>query len=247
MGNEMASQQSRTPFRGPAADSTGPAGKLRRKLREVGWPYTLQLIAEHLIPRSLFEFGWFHLCELDLDVVEPPDVEDLTIREAKPQDVARLAEVEPRIRESLEAKGRAWLAFRDRRLLAFMWFEAADHRRFSWLRLQIGPGEIFGASLHVEAASRGQGVGPRLNRYISCRLRDAGFRRVVSCVDCLNRNSLRADRKVGYRLLCPVAMVRVLGLAVLRINGRTHVGCWSARHPLLVSVAEIRRDLESRS
>jgi GNAT superfamily N-acetyltransferase len=107
-------------------------------------------------------------------------------------------------------------------MVAYMWLEPIDLDWWGWLRVKISPNDICGAIVWVAPEHRGQGFGPRLNRHAASECARAGYSRIISTVDSLNRNSLRADRKVGYN----------------RILGR-----WSSSRPFELVVDDFNQKL----
>lgn len=218
------------------------------KVREVGPLYALELTAERLVPRILFDFRAVYLCQLALpgDLTTAPG--DPQVHLAEPDEFERLMrhhDVLRGIREKLGPGVKLWVLGEGDKVDAFMWLNSQVIQPSDWVRLELSEQEISGIYVWVSPERRGTGFGPRVNRHVSHECARAGYVRIVSTVDLLNRNSLRADEKVGYERIGRVFVWRVLGFGGIFCRGMARFGWWTGKHPLSLPVAEIERSLGS--
>jgi len=215
--------------------------KIRRKTRESGPLYTTQLVIQHLIPKNLFNVQMFFLCELDLRKFARVRGNDPEIRSATEKDVDLLANLGPSPSfwcASFERGARVWVLEREGQVIAFMRLIASDYSE-DWLfpiLFKGPPKDIWGTFLKVVPECRGQGIGPRMNRHVASECARLGYSRIMSCVDTLNRNALRADQKVGYRRIIHFIVIRFLGFTLVHSKGSLRLGRWSSRRRLELQV-----------
>lgn len=216
------------------------------KVREVGPAYTLQLAAERVVPSWLLDIRVVHLCELDLSDGLRTNRPDPEIRLAEQEELDRLTrhhEVLGSMQDKLGPGVGLWILELHDEITAFMWLDSQVIRPSSWVRLELAPDEIAGIFLWVSPERRGAGLGPRMNRHISHECAGAGYARIVSTVDAWNRNSLRADEKVGYRRIGKIRILRILGFGGIFCRGLVRLGWWTKRRPLVVEIDTIERSL----
>jgi RimJ/RimL family protein N-acetyltransferase len=223
-----------------------PWHRFTSKVREVGLPYTLQLLVERFVPRILLDARVVYLCELDLSDALTANRPDPEIHLAEAEEFDHLVahhEVVSTLQEKLGPGVLLWLLGRSSEIEAFMWLNSKAIQPSHWIRFELAPNEIAGIFLWVSPDRRGAGLGPRMNRHVSHESARSGFTRIVSTVDALNRNSLRADEKVGYRRIGKVFIIRILGFGGVFCRGVVRLGWWTTRRPLALPVAEIERSL----
>lgn len=219
--------------------------RLLSKLRETGLLYTAQLLVERLVPAVLLDIRSVYLCRLDLAPFGDSRHHDPAIDFAGSEaggplaDHPVLADMSGRASPST----RLWVLREGGEVAAFMWMDAAVLQLSDWIHFTLSDGEIAGIFLWVSPERRGAGLGPRMNRHVSHECTRQGIDRVVSTVDTLNRNSLRADEKVGYVRIGRVRALRFMGLGLVRCGGMTRIGRWSARRPLTLAVSDMERAL----
>jgi L-amino acid N-acyltransferase YncA len=222
--------------------------RLHFKIRETGLPYTLQLLAERVVPKILLDARVVYLSELDLGHARSATQRDPDIRLAEPDAFEHLLahhDVVGGMRQKLGTGVQLWVLETDGDLDAFMWLDPHMIRPSHWVNVQLAEDEVAGVFLWVSPDRRGTGLGPRMNRHISHECARAGYTRLVSTVDALNRNSLRADEKVGYQRIGKVSVVRFLGFGGIFFGGTSRLGWWTGRRPLTVTVREIERALRA--
>jgi GNAT superfamily N-acetyltransferase len=216
------------------------------KVREVGPMYTLQLFVEHHVPRWLFDIRVVYLCERCV-ADGGFGSSDPDIRQAAPTEVDELIAGHPVIttmREKLGPGAQLWLLPGGDGVDAFMWLDTDVLKPSHWIRFELAPDDIAGVFLWVSPDRRGQGLGPRMNRHVANEVAEAGFRRIVSTVDVLNRNSLRADEKVGYRRIGRLFAMRVLGIGLVVGRRMVRFGVWSGARPLSLTVGAVERSVQ---
>lgn len=216
------------------------------KIEEVGLWYALYLMVERAIPGFVLEVRSVYLSQLHLAPFLDPTYHDPDIRLAGAAEFERLMHNHPVLagmREKLGPGVRLWVLFDGADLSAFMWLDTSVIGLTEWVRFQLADDEIAGVFLWVSPERRGTGLGPRINRHISHQYAREGRTRVVSTVDSLNRNSLRADEKVGYERIGKLRAIRILGLCFTSWRGERRLGLWSRRHPITFRVEDVERAL----
>ncbi len=216
------------------------------KVREVGLLYALELTAERLVPRILFDLRAVYLCQLALgsDLTTAP--REPHIHLAEPDELERLMRHHDALRGMREKLGpgvKLWVLGEDGHIDAFMWLDSHVIQPSNWVRLELSEHEIAGVYVWVSPERRGTGLGPRVNKHVSHECARAGYARIVSTVDLLNHNSLRADEKVGYERIGKVFVWRILGFGGVFCAGMARLGWWTGKHPLALPVEEIERSL----
>lgn len=216
------------------------------KVREVGPAYTLQLAAERFVPKWLLDVRVVYLCALDLSDAHRTNRPDPEIRLTDQPEFNRLTrhhEALGNMQDKLGPGVRLWVLERSGEIEAFMWLDSQVIQPSHWVRLALAPDEIAGIFLWVSPERRGEGLGPRMNRHISHECAGAGYTRIVSTVDTWNRNSLRADEKVGYRRIGKIRILRIFGFGGLFCRGLVRLGWWTRRRPLALEVDGIEHSL----
>lgn len=215
--------------------------KVPGKIREVGLLYTAATIFRRLSP---FDTLSFFLCELDLHDSRHNLDNDPEIRPGVfPDDTdsfLALGAPASRLPAKPEPDTQFWVLEQEGKPIAYMWLEPGDFDLdvFGWLRIKTLPNDIRGIKLWVAPGHRRRGIGPRMNRHCAAACAHAGYSRIVSIVDGLNRNSLRADRKVGYKIICHVRGLRFAGVAVIQFGRCLRFGRRSSSRPLEMSVVD---------
>lgn len=216
--------------------------RLASKVREAGLLYTLQLLAERLVPKFLLDIRVVYLSELDLSDALSTKHIDPEIRRAEPDELESLVEhhdVLHGMREKLGTGVQLWVLEAGGEIDAFMWLNPHVIQPSHWVRLHLAENEIAGVFLWVSPERRGTGLGPRMNRHISYECARTGYARIVSTVDALNRNSLRADEKVGYKRIGKILVLRVFAFGGLFFRRRSRLGRWTRERPLTLPVRDI--------
>ncbi len=221
--------------------------KVRRKSHESGPLYAAQLSLQHVIPSHLFDVPTFFLCELDLRNFAHVRERDPEIRAATHEDIDLHATVggpsPAELHAGFERGVRVWLLEREGQLIAFMRLSPNDCERQDWGLFKASPKDIWGIDMRVLPEYRGQGIGPRMNRHVASECARLGYSRIVSCVSSLNRNSLRADQKVGYKRICHFFVFRFLGCTLVYSRGFLRLGRWNARRRLELQVELFDKEL----
>ena len=216
------------------------------KVREVGLLYALELTTQRLVPRILFDLRAVYLCQLALGSSLGAPPRERHIHLAEPEELERLMghhDVLHGMGEKLGPGVKLWVWGEGDQIDAFMWLDSQVIRPSDWVRLELSEHEIAGVYVWVSPERRGAGLGPRVNRQVSHECAQAGYVRIISTVDLLNRNSLRADEKVGYERIGKVFAWRILGFGGIFCRGKARLGWWTSKHPLALPVDTIERSL----
>jgi GNAT superfamily N-acetyltransferase len=214
--------------------------KVLQRSRESGPLFAAQVSLQSVIPRHLFDVPMFFLCELDLRNFAHVRERDPEIRAATPEDIDLHATVGGPSPEELHAgfeRGvRVWLLEREGQPIAVMGVSPNDYERQDWGLIKASPKDIWAFGLRVLPEYRGQGIGPRMNRHVASECARLGYSRIVSSVQSLNRNSLRADQKVGYKRICHFFVFRLLGCTLVYSRGFLRLGRWNSRRRLELQI-----------
>ena len=120
------------------------------------------------------------------------------------------------------------------------WLSPTPFTAYDGLHIDLARGDIHGRFLWVAPSARGRGLGPLLNRAADRFCLDAGYQRVVSTVNTFNTSALRADRKIGYRPIARVLMMRLFKLCYLDVAGIRKAGLFGREAPLRLTTEELR-------
>lgn len=220
--------------------------RLVSKTRESGALYTLQLLSDRLVPKFIFDLRAVFLCELALSDARETTDSDPGIHLADADEFDRLLHQHPvlsRMRGKLGSGVQLWVLMEGDEIEAFMWLDPHVIRPSDWLRIELTAADIAGIFLWVSPERRGIGLGPRINRHVSQEYARVGYERIVSTVDSLNRNSLRADEKVGYARIGKIRAIRLCGFGWVRCGHLARIGWWTRRHPLTLPIEELEHSL----
>ena len=117
------------------------------------------------------------------------------------------------------------------------YFETYD---YDWLRVTMGEGDINGRYGWIDPSCRGRGILPKLNIAMDAVSHAAGYVRIVSIVNALNKRAQEADRKVGYRRLAHIIRSKFLGLCLVRTKRGATFGRFDRKNPLLIKLDDLR-------
>ena len=117
------------------------------------------------------------------------------------------------------------------------WFEENSHDELDWLRFKLSPGDIWGFDALVVFSQRGKGLFARIRRFAATELSKAGYRRILSWHDVLNRSSLRARMKTGSRPLGRIYWLRFLTVTLVYDSRSIRIGRWTPTRRLELPVA----------
>jgi len=214
--------------------------RLRARIRQEGLAYALQEKLLRSAPLLVYA-NCFRVFVLPVDALPAAaPAHGGAVREATRHDAALLA-VEWRSRalaeERFERGGRAWVMESAGRLAGHAWLTPEGVLSDYCLWLSAGPGDIWSLDGWVDPARRGEGLYNRIKATAAAAAAESGYRRLVSRVDCLNRNSLRANRAIGSREVARGWVVRLLGVSLVVFRGRWRLGCWTPGRPLRLAAA----------
>lgn len=204
-------------------------------LHTVGLARTLQRTVQKLVPAWLFDANKLAVCETDLSEwrgaapapgwnyrwATPADTELLTSRGRSVDEVERF----------FAHGARGTILEIDGNLIANNWVIPNHWTCFDWIRFELGPTELYGASSFVAPEYRGRQVHQQTRSFAYGCMAGQGYERVFTLIEALNRSSLRAGAGKPRRYLGYLSYVRVLGLVVFHLNGTWRVGFWNARRP----------------
>ena len=239
-------------YRGRANDWAGQLGlrlwlgrlsegvrQLRSKRREVGFGYTVKLVWLWLVPRSLFGFDHYHIYGLDLRGWTGCDGDFGEVRWARLDDFEgflRTGMGPDQTKELSEESYRAAVIEREGRIVAYNWCHTGTDTPWPWMRLSLGPGDVWSFRGWTAPELRGQGLFPRVKGFMARSYTDQGFTRMVSMIEALNRNQQKANAHLGGRPIGRLFTLRILRLTLVRFNGTLRVGWWSATHPFILAI-----------
>lgn len=208
---------------------------LWRRLREIGPLYAAQKLQHRLVPAALLDLNVLVLSDSPL-----PDPADYTppdpgLRWATIADVDALSATgfPPRAaRERLERGMRAAILEREGRIVAYSWLELDSYDQDDWLRFIIPSDAGWHYQVWVAPELRGQGLFSTVRSFAAAGCAAGGRRRFMASIEILNRNSIRATRKIGGKWIGHVVYIRFLGFAAVWTNRRFRVGRWTPRSRL---------------
>jgi hypothetical protein len=219
----------------PAGAPLASWRKFRRKTSQVGLPYTAQLLFKQYVPNFLFAVNALVITGSDVRNLRRAPESDPNIRWATADDIDLLVTSSLYSTEQTRAlfarDARSAILVREGELLACMWLEAKAQVGESlvnegWLRYGLSPGDFWTINVWVTSGERGRDLYSQVRDFAASDYARAGFTRLVGAIDSLNRNSLRAGRKKGARLLGRLYFLRFLGFTLVRFAGSTHFGWW---------------------
>jgi len=104
------------------------------------------------------------------------------------------------------------------------------------MRYRLAPGDVWMFDAYVLPAFRRQGLFRRLNDFAAREYRRAGYARVLSAVETLNRHSVRAHLALGARPRARMFCLGLMGLNLIHVGHWTRVGRWGPGHRLELPV-----------
>jgi RimJ/RimL family protein N-acetyltransferase len=111
---------------------------------------------------------------------------------------------------------------------------------YDWLRVTMGEADINGRYAWVDPSCRGRGIMPKLNIAMDALSCAAGYVRIVSIVNALNKRAQEADRKIGYRKLAHIIRSKFLGLCLVRTKKGAAFGRFDRKNPLSIKFDDLR-------
>jgi len=219
-----------------------PLSLIRDKIGEVGFAYTLYLILLRVSSPRVFESKKFFVITCDLPPCgsRPPSAEGF--REAAREDMAlftRFGDSEREIRHRFALGRRVWVIERGGRFLACDWLGGSVRHVSDWFLLEGSEGDVWSSYIAVDKEYRGMGLGPLLKSLVLQECARLGFKRGLGSIATLNRISVRALSKVGYKPIGRVFFLSLLGFSAVRCGSKWRFGTWSRKRPLRVSLGEI--------
>ncbi len=221
----------------------GPWRRLRRKARDVGPPYALQLAFESVVPPGLLRINKLLIRVSDPRNVRPDRRWDPGLGWAAAADLDERGAGWPAPLRARLGRGETANIFeRDGAVIGYRTFHREHHDQADWLRYILGPGDIWVSDIWTEPSHRGRGIHGLLRRFAAGRMVSEGTTRIVSNIDAFNRNSIRSNAKYGGRTIASIFYVRILGLTVARVGQAWRIGWWGPARRLVISIEDVADD-----
>lgn len=224
--------------------------RLRRKLDEVGWRFSLYLILLKCAPPSIFQFRKFFITAIRPGRQDSSSRPGSCVREATGDDVELLAELgytNESLRQQFESGHRVWVLESEGRFLACDWLLPSDKLISDWLVLEKTNGDIWSEVIFVSKEHRGQGLGPALRGHVTQLCWRSGFKRMLGIVDTLNHNSVRAMGKIGYEAIGCLQFFRIFGITFVHDGTAWRCGMWRKGQPLRISMGRVAEAPQSNN
>ncbi|MGF1608520.1 MAG: hypothetical protein ACFCUQ_03935 [Kiloniellales bacterium] len=172
--------------------------------------------------------------------------ECLGIRRARPDD-GRLFEAAGFAQTMLEAKlaeGPGWIRVVDSQLVGWNFIGTQQSKIADWLILRTGSDTaVWSTGTWVRHDLRGGGLLNTFAGYGAAWCLENGYGEILSWIELTNYASRRATAKLGCREIGRVTVLfRLMGVALVHDGRRWHLGRWTDSHPLVLSIAQIRKD-----
>ena len=225
--------------------SHGLAGfiQLWRKARGMGLPYAAQRLL--MRPHSLFFINTFIIFELNLRNWMHDQNSEPYIRWATPEDLDLLTTRghDPSLlRHRFERGARACIMERAGQLIGHAWLDPNDYTKDGCLLFMSSPEDVWSIDGWVAPEYRGQHLYNRIKGAAASECARRGYSRMLSCVDILNRNSIRTQHSMGSKSIGRVFIVRFLGFTLIGYRRSIRLGRWSNRRPLQLSLHSFDRE-----
>lgn len=127
---------------------------------------------------------------------------------------------------------------RDGEVVAYRAFVTDNYEQSNWIRYKLAPGDVWVSHVWVQPYLRGRRIPLQLREFAADRQVRQGYKRYMSNVDALNRNSLRGNRRHGGEHCGSIFYVRLSGLTFARINGKARLGWWGPGRRLEIDLSE---------
>jgi len=208
--------------------------------REVGFLYVLQIAYWEIIPGWLFDFNAWVVTATDIRRQSVNMSHDPAIRWAAASDMELLVACglsRLEISEALRRGARIAVYESDGRIIVHGWYGFAAYDQGDWVRFQLAPGEMLGIRIWVRPECRGQGLAPKVIRFVWSEMSRAGIERSVGIINVLNRNSRRALAKNDSSEAGRIYYLRFLGLTWVRYGAFWRIGSWNPGNRLDLMLA----------
>ena len=183
-----------------------------RKVREVGFLYSLNLLVQRLVPVRMFSMTSLVIMNFQTRNarIESPVGHWATANELSV--LTQFGHTERTVLDRLASGDRAWVYTESGRLLGYCWFTA---RRYiddaSGLEFPARLNEVWLYDAMVDREQRGRGIYPRILSSAARQLGTEGTSAIGIIVDKLNRNSIRAHAVGGAVVRQQVRALTILG------------------------------------
>lgn len=104
------------------------------------------------------------------------------------------------------------------------WYSPGSHSDDYWIDYRTQDRDVWVWDVWVSPEQRGGGLAGTLFEFAENGLSEQGYRRVLNSISSLNRSSVRAFSKAGYRTIMHIGFVRLVGWTVVKVGGR-----WASR------------------
>jgi hypothetical protein len=212
---------------------------LVNKVKEVGLAYTLHLIIRRWIPTFIYDSAVQVVYNCNMPLMAADNEPDAPIRWGTEQDIEKLDQLGYRADECRRhfARGDRVIVYEmGKEFYACCWFATQIYEMVNWFHIDIAPNEVFGASAFTRPDQRGKRINTKFWRRASAEFLTQGYKRYMSTVHAGNRNSLRANENApGTDIICRIWYARLLGLTLVRANGKFYAGWWTRRRPFILA------------
>lgn len=181
---------------------------------------------------------------LDLTPLEPPTTSGDDIREATPDDSERFdaAGFTGLLPKKLPL-GPAWISLGEAGMRAWYHLARRDSAIADWLVVRTdSQTTIWSGGIWVHRDLRGHDMASRIRAPALRWSQQQGYRELAAWIDRTNHSSLHSSHKAGYRAIGQVLAFKRFGFAVVRHGRRWSAGRWTADHPLVISLEDLRED-----
>jgi len=140
-----------------------------------------------------------------------------------------------RVLEYFEAGARAVITTLDGEMLGYSWLVPDGWISKGWLRVTLGPNELWGGYAYTEPEHRGKRILPEARKFAYPQLITEGCERVLGFVDALNRSSLRAGSTPARKYVGRIFYIRLLSFVIYRVDKKWGAGFWNEKRPYELS------------
>jgi len=212
----------------------------RSRIPESGWLYTFHLTIQHVVPSWLFSIKIWTTGIGEIEEIEVKPDKNLGLRWADTNDIVALmamGQTREDFKNAFSNGEEIALCEAAGRIVAYYRMSPNQVEFSDWLRINLRNGSVYGGSLWVLPAYRGQDIGPELVRFGLAKMAEEGFQRWVFHVDALNRNSFRATNKVAdTSTLGRLIFIRVLGVVFIKYGALSRIGFLNSQNRLVIEL-----------
>ncbi|NQV22477.1 MAG: hypothetical protein HQ511_13770 [Rhodospirillales bacterium] len=219
--------------------------KTFQSLRYSGLRRTLQQFRRRLIPTRIFDADVFLINRFDFSDLENETPYPFDFRWGFREDRERLTEGGlplSTVDHYFDLGGRPVVVEDGGNVVGYTWVIPDGGDLYDWLRLEVGPKEVWGATAFVIPAYRGKEIGPMMKGFAYRELAGEGYERSLTMIEKLNTLSKHAAAKVPQRVVGKISYVRLLGLTVAKAADQWFLGYWGSKNRLVIPVTIFEND-----